>query len=327
MTNDLKSRLRAARAKAAGGGIEQHDQADGVEETPAGHDERAAASFAEWLGRYGGDVEAALPKHIDPRGYLAVVRAALPNLIGRCTPASILQSVITCARFGLLPDGQQAVITAEDRTAVFIPTYRGYVDLMYRSGLVKSVVTGLVYQGDEWDFEPTAPAPLDFVHKPKILAPEAERGRPLFAYAFAWLDGGHRSAVAIVTREQAEETRDEYSRAYQRAEQTGAKNSFWHLRFDDMWIKTAIRRLAKLVPTSAELRALVAVERAAEDGRPQILAAIDPETVALEAEARRAAAAAESSQDITTTRTLPRKASADRGRAKPRRRNRDGKRR
>jgi phage RecT family recombinase len=320
----LKDRVKAATSGGATASEDvEHSRADGAEETPAGHDEQAAASFAEWLGRYGQDVEAALPQHIDARTFLAVVRGALPNLIGRCTPASILQSVITCARFGLLPDGKQAVITAEDRTAVFIPTYRGYVELMYRSGLVKSVVTGLVYEGDEWTFEPTAPAPLDFTHKPQILASAEERGRPLFAYAFAWLDGGARSAVSIVTREQAEDTRDEFSKAYQRAEQTGAKDSFWHLRFDDMWVKTAIRRLAKLVPTSAELRALAAVEQAAEDGRPQILAVVDTETAAWEADARQAAAAAEASQDITTTRTLPRKASADRGRAKPRRRNRD----
>ncbi|MFF5655279.1 recombinase RecT [[Kitasatospora] papulosa] len=324
MALTLKDRVmaRAGTAPTASAEDIQHDRADGAEETPAGHDEQAAASFAEWLGRYGRDVEAALPAHIDAGTFLAVVRGTLPDLIGRCTPASILQAVITCARFGLLPDGQQAVITVENRTAVFIPTYRGYVELMYRSGLVKSVVTGMVYEGDEWEFEPTAPAPLDFVHKPQILASAENRGKPLFAYAFAWLDGGVRSAVSIITREKAEEIRDEFSRSYQQAEKTGARNSFWHLRFDDMWVKTALRALAKLVPTSAELRALVAVEQAAEDGRPQILAVLDPEATALEADALRAAAAAEASQDVPTASALPRKASAGRGRT-PRRRNRD----
>lgn len=312
----LKERVRAAASTASTEDI-RHDRGEDVEETPAYHDQ--AASGVDWIGLYRAEVEAALPKHISADLFFAALRPTLPKL-RNCTPASVLQAVITCARFGLIPDGTQAVITADDRIATFIATYHGYIDLMYRSGLVKSVVTGLVYEGDDWNWEPTAPAPLDFTHRPDVLASKKDRGVPLFAYAFAWLEGGVRSAVAVVTHEDAEETRDEYSRAYQRAEQTGAKNSFWHTHFDDMHLKTAVRRMAKLVPKSAELRALVAVEQAAEDGKPQILAAIDPETAALEADARQAAKAAEASQD----RPVPRLAvKGGRSRAKPRRRNRD----
>src|SRR5690606_11201379 len=99
---------------------------------------------------------------------------------------SILQAVITCARFGLIPDGRQAVITADDGLATFVATYHGYIELMYRSGLVRSIVVEMVYEGDEWTYEPTAPAPLDFTHKPDVLAAKQDR-KPLFAYAFAWL--------------------------------------------------------------------------------------------------------------------------------------------
>lgn len=317
----LKDRVKAAAAGAVAAG-DEHERADGTEEAPAGHPEFAVG---QWLDRYQDDIQAALPKHISAGLFLAALRPVLPKL-AKCTPASILQAVITCARFGLIPDGRQAVITADDGLATFVATYHGYIELMYRSGLVRSIVVEMVYEGDEWTYEPTAPAPLDFTHKPDVLAAKQDR-KPLFAYAFAWLEGGVRSAVSIVTLADAEDTRDEYSKAYQRAEANGAKNSFWHTHFTDMWLKTAIRKLFKLVPASAELRALAAVEQAAEDGRPQILSAVDPETAALEADARRAAEAAEASQDIETTRTLPRKASARRGRAKPRRRNRDKRRR
>ncbi|PWI09743.1 recombination and repair protein RecT [Streptomyces sp. NWU339] len=315
----LKDRVKAAASSTTAS--PGHGQADAVDEPAAVVEDAAVDVVAEWLRRYEGDVAAALPKHISAPLFFAALRPVLPKLRG-CTPASVLQAVITCARFGLIPDGRQAVITADDRIATFIATYHGYIDLMYRSGLVRSVVVEMVYENDEWNYEPTAPAPLDFTHRPKVLASESERGKPLFAYAFAWLEGGVRSAVAIVTLADAEETRDEHSRAYQRAEESGAQDSFWHTHFAAMWLKTAIRKLFKLVPTSAELRALDVVEQAAEDGRPQILAAVDPETAGLEAEARHAAAAAEASQD-TTARPLPRKASAGRGRAKPRRRNRD----
>ncbi|MER6630119.1 recombinase RecT [Streptomyces sp. NPDC000987] len=305
----LKERVQQRAANVAGTEDIRHDRVEDTEDTSAGrgHD----------IEQFRADIEAALPKHVSVDLFLAALRPVLPKLRA-CTPASVLQAVITCARFGLIPDGQQAVITADDRIATFLATYHGYIELMYRSGLVKSVVAGLVYDGDEWEFVPTARVGEDFMHKPNLLASKKDRGEPLFAYAFAWLEGGARSAVATVTREEAEEIRDEFSRAYQRAEASGKKDSLWHTRFADMHLKTAIRRMAKLVPKSAELRALVAVEQAAEDGVPQILAALDPETAVLEAEARQAAKEAEASQD----RPAPRLA-VKRGRGKPRRRNRD----
>ncbi|MET7695831.1 recombinase RecT [Streptomyces sp. NPDC005483] len=180
-------------------------------------------------------MEAALPKHVSVDLFLAALRPVLPRL-RKCTPASVLQAVITCARFGLVPDGQQAAITADDRIATFIATYEGYVELMWRSGLVKSVVAQLVYEGDEYEFVPTARAGEEFVHRPNILASKKDQ-KPLFAYAFAWLDGGARSNIAIVTLEEAEEIRDEFSKAYQRAETNGEKNSLWHTRFDRMHLK------------------------------------------------------------------------------------------
>ncbi|MFE3033092.1 recombinase RecT [Streptomyces canus] len=303
----LKERVQQRAAAVASGEDIRHDRAE--EETPAGngHD----------IEQYRADIEAALPKHVSVDQFLAALRPALPKL-RKCTPASVLQSVITCARFGLVPDGQQAVITADDKIATFIATYEGYIELMWRSGLVKSVIAQLVYEGDEYEFVPTARAGEEFVHRPNILASKKDR-KPLFAYAFAWLDGGARSNIAIITLEEAEEIRNEHSKAYQRAEANGEKNSLWHTRFDRMHLKTAVRRLAKLVPKSAELRALVAVEEAAEHGRPQVIAAIDPEVAALEADARRAHRAAEASQDVPAAR-LPVK---QRGRAKRRRRHRD----
>lgn len=305
----LKERVQQRAAAVASTEDIRHGQADDVEDRAAGQDHN--------IEQFRADIEAALPKHVSVDLFLAALRPALPKL-RQCTQASVLQSVITCARFGLIPDGHQAVITADDRIATFLATYHGYIELMYRSGLVKSVVAGLVYDGDEWDYVPTARVGDDFVHKPNLLASKKDRPT-LFAYAFAWLEGGARSAVAVVTVEEAEAIRDEFSRAYQRAESSGKKDSLWHTRFDDMHLKTAIRRMAKLVPKSAELRALIEVEQAAEDGKPQILAAIDPETAALEAEARQAARAAEASQDVP----VPRLTVKTRGRAKPRRRNRD----
>jgi recombination protein RecT len=226
---------------------------------------------------------------------MAATRAALPSL-RHCSPASLLQALLTCARFGVLPDGRQAVITCEAGRAVFIPMYQGYVELMYRSGRVGSVHVGLIHAGDEWSVEPSAPAPLDFTFKPALTKSRAERGPEILAYAFAWLAGGGRSQVVTLTREDAEAIRDEYSQAYQRAEESGKHDSFWHRFFAEMWRKSALRRLFAVVPTSAELHALVRADDAGDAGRVQVLHAPDEDARAL-ADAAAAHDAAECSQE------------------------------
>lgn len=270
-----------------------------------------------WLERYGDHFAKALPSHVDTGAFLAAVRAALPGLV-RCTPASLLQALLTCARFGLLPDGRHAVIKAEGAQAVFVPMYQGYVELMYRSGRVGSVHVGLVHEHDEWNFEPTAPAPDDFTHRPRVDLPKADRGPAILAYAFCWMTSGARSQVVVLSREDAEEIRDEYSQAYRRAEETGAKNSFWHSDFNAMWAKSALRRVHKVVPMSAELVQLIKADEAGEAGQVQVIHA--PEDAGLLAEAEEAHKRAEESQapDETRVRPLARK------RSQPRRTTRRG---
>lgn len=265
---------------------------------------QATDTVMAWLERYGDDFTAALPSHVDVGTFMSAVRSALPSL-SRCTPASLLQSLLTCARFGLIPDGRHAVIKAEGPFAVFVPMYQGYVDLMYRSGRVGSVHVGLIYEGDEWSFEPTAPAPLDFVHKPRVDLLKAERGAPILAYAFAWMTSGARSAVVMLSREDAEAIRDEYSSAYQRAVESGKNDSFWHRDFNAMWSKSALRRLHKLVPMSAELVALAKVDDAGDAGQVQVIHAPTGDEPELLAEADEAHSRAEDSQDPEETRARP----------------------
>ncbi|WP_413808187.1 recombinase RecT [Streptomyces sp. OE57] len=269
--------------------------------------QESADAVMGWLRRYEGHLTDALPSHIGPGAFLAAVRAVLPELRS-CNPASILQATITAARFGLVPDGREAVITNEFGRAVMIPTYRGYIALMHRSGQVASVRVGMVYEGDEYTYEPSAPSPLDFTHRQDPARTEKDRGAPRFAYAFAWFTSGHRSQVVTVNREEAEAIRDEHSRAYMEAEVSGKRDSFWHTHFDAMWWKSAARQLEKVVPLSAEVRALVEADRAGEEGRVQVLHTPDPEAAALEAEADAAGESAEASQDQAPP-ALPRKRS------------------
>lgn len=303
-TSTLKDRVRAATVEAdapqskpmiqpaetvdGGTAEELHaaEQAEGGETTDA---------VLAWLERYSSHFTKALPSHVDTGAFFAAVRAALPDL-APCTPASLLQALLTCARFGLVPDGRHAVIRREGKLAVMVPMYQGYVELMYRSGRVGSVHVGLVHEQDDWTYEPTAPAPLDFTHKPRVELPKAERGAPILAYAFCWMTSGARSQVVVLSREDAEEIRDEYSEAYQRAEDSGKRDSFWHTDFDWMWKKSGLRRLHKVVPMSAELVQLGKADDAGDAGQVQVVHAPD-EDAQLLADAETAHEAAEGSQE------------------------------
>ncbi|MFZ4160522.1 recombinase RecT [Streptomyces griseoincarnatus] len=310
---------QAAAGTPAGAGRPAGADADeapaGAVPTVPGNAETAEALHV-WLTRFEGQILQRLPKGTEPGPFLAAVRDRLPVLEG-CSPASILEAVLACASFGFNPDGKEAVLTREGPLAVFIPTYRGYVRAMTNSGAVTSIRTGLVYACDEFVYEPTRPVPDDFRHVPDMDARrrKADLGEPRFAYAFAWLAGGDRSQPVILSREDGEEIRDQYSRAYQRAVAEGRADTFWHTDFWHMVVKSAIRRLPKTVPMSAEVHALMAVDEAADERRPQLEHVPDPETEALVAEAERAARAAEGSQDVPPAR-LPVKANR-RGRSKP----------
>ncbi|MEV6738609.1 RecT family recombinase [Streptomyces sp. NPDC051104] len=329
MSTALKDRLRAARQAsipAPAATMEEHDQAP---DSPAeladikGHEQvepAMSATVMEWLQVYRSHFEEALPACVDQAAFFAAVRSVLPTL-AKCKPASVLQALLTCARFGLIPDGKQAAITRQGTTAAFVPMYQGYIELMYRSGLVESVHVGVIREHDEYDYVPTARYPDDFVHRPNLKLSQKERGEVVIAYAYAWLKNGARSQVILLTREDAEEIRDEFSESYQRAETAGTRDSYWHRFFLWMWEKSAIRRLIRVVPKSAELRALVEADDAGDRGEVQILHAPDTEAAQLLAEAERAHTAAEASQDV---RPAPAKTRPFKKRSQPRRSTRAG---
>jgi phage RecT family recombinase len=225
----------------------------------------------DWLRQHGTYFTDALPRHVDKAHFIATARAVLPKL-ANCSNESIITALLACARFGLEPDGKHAAIVPYGKTATFQPMYQGYVDLMYRSRLVDSVHFNWINENDTWDVTPSAPPPGDFLHRPAVHLPRAERGRPILAYAFAWIRGGGRSQVILLNHEDATEIRDTYSKAYAKAEREKTRDSAWHTNFHDMWLKSCVLRLAKRVPTSAELRELIRFDEAADGyGDPPVI--------------------------------------------------------
>ncbi len=243
--------------------------APGVEVDLAANDQ-----MLRWLNERKSYFAAALPRHINEGQFIQAALAAIYKTpaLQKCKPETLMMALMSCAKFGLDPDGVHAAIVPYGDQAQFVPMYMGYIELMYRSGMVESVVFDHIRDGDRWRYNLASRPPDDFEHEPDLL--NRHKGEPILAYAFAWMKGGARSQVMFLNRAEAEEIRDTRSKAYQRAElkrQTepgryaqhpdwGIYNSTWHTDFDAMWLKSPVRRLAKRVPTSPEIRELLKVD-------------------------------------------------------------------
>lgn len=249
--SDLKDRVRAAT-----GDGEQPEQQP-VTDLAVGD------TALQWLQSRATYFTDALPRHIDQQHFMAVALSVMPSL-EKCTHASVHQAFLACARFGLEPDGRQAAIIPYGDVATFQPMYQGYIELMYRHPRVDSVHFGWIRERDQWDYTPTEPSPADFFHKPRVDLTDDERGPVILAYAFAWIDG-RRSQAILLNRQQAQQIRDKYSKAYKKAERQNTKDSPWHTDFDAMWAKSCVLRLRKVVPTSTELAELLQADDDLDD--------------------------------------------------------------
>jgi recombination protein RecT len=163
-----------------------------------------------------------------------------------------------CASLGLDPDalGRAYLIPYEDRrnnrTVCQLQIgFKGLADLAYRSGMVATLQSQVVYANDKFEFAFGINEKLE--HTPKM---DGERGEPVSVYAYCRLkDGAFKfdiMSVADVNR-----IRDR-SQGYKSATKYG-KDHPWITDWSEMARKTVFKRLAKMLPLSSEIRE--AVER------------------------------------------------------------------
>lgn len=188
----------------------------------------------------------ALPKHLDAD---RLARIALTTLrqtpaLQRCTPESFLGALMTCAQTGLEPGPLgHAYLVPYGREVVFIPGYRGLIDLARRSGNIESLIAREVYEKDKFHVAYGLEDRLE--HEPTILG---DRGDVVAYYAVArYVGGGH--AFIVMSRADIEKIRKR-----SRAKDSGP----WQTDYDAMAKKTCIRQLAKFLPLSVEMAEVLA---------------------------------------------------------------------
>lgn len=225
------------------------------------------------MNSFAPEVEKQLPKLIDPQAFMRVALTGMRSskqavALAKCTRPSLFAALLESARLGLMPFTDEAAIVPFGDQATFIPMYQGYIQLFFRTGQVARVTAQLIRKGDAWELAYGDGG--GFYHKPGLIDGDGnpvQRGDPILAYCYVTMRDGSRTEVTTVDRWEADDVMTQHSRSWQTAEKIWresdgkrGRDSAWHTNQPDMWLKTAVRRHAKIAPKSPELIQLLMME-------------------------------------------------------------------
>lgn len=211
----------------------------------------AAPNLTQMLAANIKQIKSALPKHLSAE---RICRVAL-NFISKnpqlqkCTPQSLCGAIMEASTLGLEIDMRGLAYLVPYGTAAQLSIgYKGLIDLAVRSGKVKQIYGECIYENDIYDIVLGLEPKL--VHKPRLT----DRGGVIASYAIAVLADGTKQFM-VVPRAEIDKVRE--------ASKAGHSGP-WEQWFEQMAIKTAVRRLCKFLPLSAEMQRAVALDEAVD---------------------------------------------------------------
>lgn len=190
-----------------------------------------------------------LPSHVSPEKFVRVLKtaASLRPEIASADRRTLYGEIMKCAQDGLVPDGREATINVYKSksgppTAKYIPMIAGVLKKLRNSGLVPEIDAIVVYKEDlfnKWTDENG--------HHFRHEEAEGDRGPVRCTIAFAKTSDGGKFFEKITEDQMA---------AIEASSM--AKTGPWKGPFkDEMRRKSAIKRLAKRLPSSSDIEKLM----------------------------------------------------------------------
>jgi recombination protein RecT len=179
----------------------------------------------------------ALPKHLPAERFARIAITATtrtPKLL-ECTPASVMKCLLDLSAMGLEPDGRRAYLIPYAKECTLIVSYMGLIELIRRSGDVDSIRAETVCEKDEFSWSNG-----EIIHE---INWRESRGEVQAVYAVAKMKSGETQSATM--------TRDEVE-AIRKRSRAGTSGP-WVTDWAEMAKKTAVRRLSKMLPLSAEI--------------------------------------------------------------------------
>lgn len=192
---------------------------------------------------------------IDPVKLKGVVLSTFTRTpaLWECDPISIARAVVEAAQAGLEPTGSLGgaylVPFFNSKTgrkeAQLIIGYTGLVKLARRSGEIARVEARIVREQDEFDFGYGLQPYL--THRPALGVPEDQQNPMVLAYAVAHFRSGETQFDVMTAAEILA------IKARSKAKDSGP----WVTDEAEMWKKTVLRRLSKLMPLTVEAQRIL----------------------------------------------------------------------
>lgn len=201
-------------------------------------------------------ISAVVPKHIQEAVILNAVMNSVrknPRLLN-CTTGSMLSAIMCCAETGLVPDNplQLCHLVPFKGQVVWIPGFRGLVELARRSGEIGDVDSDIACENDEFYYE--RGLNQNIIHKPNLH----DRGEMTHVYAIMWfLDKRIRAKFEVMTVDEVNAIRDA---------SPGRDNDPWRKHYGQQARKTVLKRLMKAAPLSPQLALAINQDNLAEAG-------------------------------------------------------------
>lgn len=200
----------------------------------------------ELLDKYKPQLAAVVPDHIKIDKLIRVCQSQInsnPDL-GMVEPAKLMAGIMRCAQLGLEPGAAFSKVhlipfnnrKKGTKELNVIVGYQGLIELARRSGEVSEIYAETIRAND--NFEISHGLNRDLKHSFDFGKP---RGEIIGSYAVCkYKDGGHHFITLDLEELEAVRTRSKYP------------NPIWKSDTGEMAKKTAIRRLAKLMPLTSE---------------------------------------------------------------------------
>lgn len=175
---------------------------------------------------------------IDPAIFVSVVTNQFrknPALL-KCSQASVMDAMVTCAQLGILPNGRDAHLIPYKDDCQLIIDYKGLATLAFRhADLSEPIFADVVCMNDVFDYNMGRVVRHSWSLK-------QDRGEVIGAYAIArFKTGGERHD--LLSLKELNEAR----------KMSRSQNGPWSNWYQEMCKKTAVRRLCKYLALSPDL--------------------------------------------------------------------------
>jgi recombination protein RecT len=207
-------------------------------------------AFRVDLAKLQPEVKKLLPEHITVEKFERVVLSAIqmnPYLLD-LDRKSLFDSCLRCASDGLIPDGREAALVPFSSKVQYMPMTYGIIKKIRNSGELATIAANVVHEKDHFEYYVNQDGE-HFSHKPQMFG---DRGEPVGVYALIktkdgalYFDVLKKNDIMAI-------------KALAEAKLKDKSRSPWNGPFkDEMWKKSAIRRLSKRVPMSADVERVI----------------------------------------------------------------------